>query len=330
MSIAPPTLQVAVLLPCYNEELTIEATVAGFRRALPDAEIYVYDNNSRDQTRKRAQAAGAIVRGEPRQGKGNVVRRMFADVEADLYLLADGDATYDPDTAPRMIELLTASNLDMVIGRRVHEDQAAYRHGHVLGNRMMTGFLGMLFGAQFSDIFSGYRVFSRRFVKSFPVLSSGFEIETELSVHALHLSLPTAEVDTRYGARPAGSASKLSTYRDGFRILSVMLQLFKNERPLAFFSLCAMLLSAGSIALATPLFLEYARTGLVPRFPTAILCASVMVLAFLSVVAGVILDTVSRGRRELKRLSYLAIPAPGVRQNAASATGVIGIQRVRP
>jgi glycosyltransferase involved in cell wall biosynthesis len=303
--------RVAVLIPCYNEGVTIEQTVRGFQKALPDAEIYVYDNNSKDDTCARAAAAGAIVLSETRQGKGNVVRRMFADVEADIYLLTDGDATYDPATAPLMIEKLKASNLDMVIGRRVHKDAGAYRPGHVLGNRMLTGFLGLLFGTQFHDILSGYRVFSRRFVKSFPVLSSGFEIETELSVHALTLSLPVEEVDTEYGARPEGSASKLSTYRDGFRILSVMLGLFKNERPMAFFSICGALLALLSLILAFPIVVEYAHTGLVPRFPTAILCASLMILAFLSVVAGVILDTVSRGRRELKRLVYLSIPAPG-------------------
>jgi len=303
--------RVAVLIPCHNEAVTIEETVRGFHKALPGAEIYVYDNNSKDETRARAAAAGAIVLSETRQGKGNVVRRMFADVEADIYLLTDGDATYDPEAAPLMIDRVVAANLDMVIGRRVHKDDAAYRSGHILGNRMLTWFLGLLFGTRFHDILSGYRVFSRRFVKSFPALSSGFEIETELSVHALTLALPVEEVDTRYGARPAGSASKLSTWRDGLRILSVMLALFKNERPMAFFSICAALLAALSLVLAFPIVVEYAHTGLVPRFPTAILCASLMILAFLSVVAGVILDTVSQGRRELKRLRYLSIPAPG-------------------
>jgi glycosyltransferase involved in cell wall biosynthesis len=303
-------MRVAVLIPCYNEAVTIAETVRGFQKALPGAEVYVYDNNSKDETGARAAAAGAIVMPETRQGKGNVVRRMFADVEADIYLLTDGDATYDPATAPVMIERLQAANLDMVIGRRVHKDQAAYRPGHVLGNRMLTGFLGLLFGMQFHDILSGYRVFSRRFVKSFPVLSSGFEIETELSVHALTLALPVEEVETSYGARPEGSASKLSTWRDGFRILSVMLALFKNERPMAFFTICATLLALLSLGLAFPVVVQYLHTGLVPRFPTAILCASLMILAFLSVVAGVILDTVSRGRREIKRLAYLSIPGP--------------------
>jgi glycosyltransferase involved in cell wall biosynthesis len=319
--------RVAVLIPCYNEAVTIEQTVRGFQKALPDAEIYVYDNNSKDETRARAAAAGAIVMSETRQGKGNVVRRMFADVEADVYLLTDGDATYDPETAPLMIEKLQTSNLDMVIGKRVHKEEAAYRAGHVWGNRMLTGFLGLLFGTQFHDILSGYRVFSRRFVKSFPVLSSGFEIETELSVHALTLSLPVEEVDTHYGARPEGSASKLSTYRDGFRILSVMLQLFKNERPMAFFTICAALLTLLSIGLFVPLAIEYARTGLVPRFPTAILCASLMILAFLSVVAGVILDTVSRGRREIKRLAYLSVPAPSMGM-AGSASLVTPLRKL--
>jgi glycosyltransferase involved in cell wall biosynthesis len=312
--------RVAVLIPCYNEALTVEKTVRGFRKALPDAEIYVYDNNSKDETRARAAAAGAIVMGESRQGKGNVVRRMFADVDADIYVLTDGDATYDPNTAPLMIERLVDRNLDMVVGRRVHDDHAAYRQGHVLGNRMMTGFLALLFGGQqFNDIFSGYRIFSRRFVKSFPVLSSGFEIETELSVHALTLTLPTDEVETQYVARPPGSASKLNTYRDGFRILSVMLQLFKNERPLAFFMIGALLLALVSLVLALPIVIEFTHTGLVPRFPTAILCASLMTLAFLSTVAGVVLDTVSRGRREMKRLAYLSIPAPGLQRQAIAA-----------
>jgi glycosyltransferase involved in cell wall biosynthesis len=314
----PP--HVAVLIPCFNEAITVEETVLGFRRVLPHADIYVYDNNSKDDTRARATAAGAIVREETRQGKGNVVRRMFADVEADIYVLTDGDATYDPETAPIMIDKLSTQNLDMVIGRRLHEDDAAYRAGHVLGNRMMTRFLGVLFGTRFSDIFSGYRVFSRRFVKSFPALSSGFEIETELAVHALTLQMPTEEVATPYRARPVGSASKLSTYRDGFRILWTMVGLFKNERPMSFFGIWAAVLAVTSLVLAFPVVMEYAATGLVPRFPTAILCASLMILAFLSAVAGVVLDTVSLGRRELQRIAYLAIPAPAIRSAVPEAT----------
>jgi glycosyltransferase involved in cell wall biosynthesis len=302
--------RIAVLLPAYNEEVAIEGTVRAFQAALPGATVYVYDNNSKDQTQARARAAGAVVRLETLQGKGHVVRRMFADVDADVYIMADADETYEASAAPAMIRRLVDENLDMLVGRRVHEDQAAYRAGHVLGNRLMTGFLARLFGSRFSDVFSGYRVFSRRFVKSFPALSQGFEIETELSVHALTLDMPVAEVDTRYGARPEGSESKLRTYRDGARILRVMLNLYKNEQPLAFFSLVALFLATTSVALAIPVVLEFVDTGLVPRFPTAILCASIMILAFLAIACGFILDTVTRGRREVKRLRYLEIPAP--------------------
>jgi len=302
--------RVAVLIPAYNEEIAIGTTVKGFCDALPGASIYVYDNNSKDKTRETAQLAGAIVRSEPLQGKGNVVRRMFSDIDADVYVMTDGDATYDPRSALGMIELLVAQNLDMVVGRRIHEQVFAYRPGHVLGNKMLTGFVAKLFGQRFTDILSGYRVFSRRYVKSFPALATGFETETELTVHALTLAMPISEVDTKYFARPEGSVSKLSTYRDGFRILRVMLMLFKNERPLVFFGLVATVLALVSLALAVPIFVTFAETGLVPRFPTAILSVSVMLLAFLSVVCGLILDTVTRGRREMKRLAYLQIPAP--------------------
>jgi len=299
-----------VLIPCYNEVVAIQETVAGFRKALPEATVYVYDNNSKDQTSARAREAGAVVRVEKLQGKGNVVRRMFSDVEADVYIMTDGDATYDPIPAREMIALVLEQNIDMVVGRRVHTESEAYRAGHVLGNKLLTGFLARLFGQRFTDILSGYRVFSRRFVKSFPALSAGFETETELTVHALTLNMPIAEVDTAYFSRPTGSTSKLNTYRDGFRILMVMLELFKNERPLAFFGLAGVALAVFSIALSIPVFITFLQTGLVPRFPTAILSASVMLLAFLSVVCGLVLDTVTRGRREIKRLSYLQIPAP--------------------
>ncbi|HUJ56999.1 MAG TPA: glycosyltransferase [Kofleriaceae bacterium] len=308
MAQRPP--RIAVLIPCYNEEVAIADTVAGFRKALPEATIYVYDNNSKDRTQERARAAGAVVREENLQGKGNVVRRMFADVEADVYLMTDGDTTYDPGAARQMIDLLVERNLDMVVGKRIHKDKEAYRPGHVLGNRMLTGFLARLFGTRFTDILSGYRAFSRRFAKSFPALSAGFEIETELTVHALTLNMPIAEVDTDYFSRPAGSASKLNTYRDGLRILRVMLVLFKNERPLAFFSYTALLLALVAIALAIPVFITYLETGLVPRQPTAVLSASIMLLAFLALSCGLILDTVTRGRREIKRLKYLEIAAP--------------------
>lgn len=302
--------RIAVLIPCYNEEVAITGTVAGLRAVLPEATIYVYDNNSQDRTSERAREAGAVVRTEPQQGKGNVVRRMFSDIEADVYLMTDGDMTYDPGAARPMIDRLINGNLDMVVGKRIHRAREAYRAGHVLGNKMLTGFLGRLFGQQFTDILSGYRVFSRRFVKSFPALTSGFETETELTAHALTLNLPIAEVDCVYLARPAGSSSKLNTYRDGVRILKIILILFKNERPLAFFGLAAIALMLLSIGLSVPVVTTFVETGLVPRFPTAILSASIMLLAFLSLVCGLVLDTVTRGRREMKRLAYLQTPAP--------------------
>jgi glycosyltransferase involved in cell wall biosynthesis len=317
-------IDVVVLIPCYNEELTVRQTVEAFRATLPDATIYVYDNNSRDQTAQVARDAGAIVRREPLQGKGNVVRRMFADIEADVYVMTDGDATYDATSAPAMIQLLVDDNLDMVVGRRVHKDQAAYRLGHVFGNKLLTWFLARLFGERFGDILSGYRVMSRRFVKSFPALTEGFETETELSVHALNLAMPIAEVETPYFSRPPGSASKLSTFRDGFRVLKMMLVLFKSERPQAFFGIWAALFALTSIVLGVPIVATYLKTGLVPRFPTAILAASIALLSALSLVCGLVLDTVSRGRRELKRLAYLAEPSPQERRRrlvvTASAT----------
>ena len=270
---------VAVLLPCYNEEAAIAQTIAGFRAALPDAAIYVYDNNSLDRTVEVARAAGAIVRTERIQGKGAVVRRMFADVDADVYVMADGDATYDAAAAPAMVARLVEEQLDMVVGSRVHEAAEAYRRGHVLGNRMMTGILARLFGRSFSDIFSGYRIFSRRFVKSFPVLSVGFEIETEISVHALELKMPTSETPTTYFARLEGSESKLSTYRDGFRILGTIATLYRIERPLWFFGGVAGLLALLALVLAVPLGVTYVETGLVPRVPTAILVTGLMILA---------------------------------------------------
>ena len=308
---------IAVLLPCYNEEAAIAQTVAAFRAALPSAAIYVFDNNSRDRTVEVARAAGAIVRTERIQGKGAVVRRMFADVEADVYVMADGDATYDAAAAPALVARLLDETLDMVVGSRVHEAADAYRRGHVLGNRMMTGILARLFGRSFSDIFSGYRVFSRRFVKSFPVLSVGFEIETEISVHALELKMPTAEIETTYFARPEGSASKLSTYRDGFRILGTIATLYRIERPLWYFGGLAGALALLAVILAVPLAITYAHTGLVPRFPTAILVTGLMILAALSFFAGLILDTVVRGRREVRRLAYLSIPIEPARRRAA-------------
>lgn len=306
-------LRIAVLLPCYNEEAAIGRVVTHMRQALPSATIYVYDNNSNDRTAEVARLAGAVVRTERRQGKGNVVRRMFADIEADVYVLADGDATYDAGSAPAMIRRLEEEGLDMVVGCRVHASEQAYRPGHRFGNAVLTRFVAWLFGKSFTDILSGYRVFSRRFVKSFPALAKGFETETELTVHALELRMPVAEIDTPYGARPQGSASKLSTYGDGLRILRLIIALYKHERPMWFFGTVAALLAALAVLLAVPVVLDYLRTGLVPRFPTAILATGIMILASLSLTAGIILETVTRGRQELKRLFYLQTPLRGPR-----------------
>jgi len=303
--------RIAVILPCYNEEAAIGLTVAGFREALPQADIYVFDNNSRDRTVEIATQAGAIVRHEPMQGKGHVVRRMFADVEADIYVMADGDATYDAQAAPAMIQRLVDEHLDMVVGARASEVDTAYRRGHRLGNRVLTGILARLFGRTFSDILSGYRVFSRRFVKSFPVLSSGFEIETEMSVHALELRMPVGEVETAYAARPEGSESKLSTFSDGWRILKTIVTLYRIERPVLFFGSIGALLLAAAIVLSIPLVITYVHTGLVPRFPTAILVTGMVIVAVLCFFAGLILDTVTRGRREVRRLAYLSQSGPG-------------------
>ena len=309
MSVSPV---IAVILPCYNEEAAIAETIAGFRSALPAATIYVYDNNSRDRTAEIARQSGATVRTERQQGKGHVVRRMFADVNADIYVMADGDLTYDPKAAPEMVRMLIDEQYDMVVGIRQHEAAEAYRGGHVIGNKLFTGLLARLFGRSFTDIFSGYRVFSRRFVKSFPVLSEGFEIETEMSVHALELRMPVGELATAYGARPEGSSSKLSTYRDGWRILRTIGTLYRIERPVLFYGGLGALLVIAAVILAFPLVLTYLDTGLVPRFPTAILATGMVIIAVLSFFAGLILDTVTRGRREMRRLAYLAYPAPAV------------------
>jgi glycosyltransferase involved in cell wall biosynthesis len=298
-------LEVAVLIPCLNEAGGIAEVVASFRAALPGAAVYVYDNASTDETSARALAAGAQVRREPLRGKGNVVRRMFADVDADVYILVDGDGTYDAASAPAMIELLAEQHLDMVCGKRVDSDVQAYRHGHRLGNFVLTKLVAILFGDRITDILSGYRVMSRRFVKSFPALSSGFETETELTVHALDLRVPIAEVRTPYGARSAGTASKLNTWRDGWRILRTIGRLVKEERPFAFFVSIGSLLALAAIGIAIPLLLEFLATGLVPRIPTAVLSTGLMLVAVMSFVCGLILDTVTRGRRELKRMHYL-------------------------
>jgi glycosyltransferase involved in cell wall biosynthesis len=302
--------RIAVLLPCFNEQATIAATVEGFRAALPGATVYVYDNNSSDNTREIAASAGAVVRSERQQGKGHVVRRMFADVDADVYVMADGDLTYDPRAAPEMVSQLLAGQLDMVVGTRRHETAASERKGHLIGNRMFTGILSSLFGRSFNDIFSGYRVFSRRFVKSFPVLSSGFEIETEMSVHALELRMPVGEVETLYLARPEGSESKLSTYGDGWRILRTIATLYRIERPTLFYGGIGALLLLAAVLLSIPLVITYIETGLVPRLPTAILVTGMTIVAVLCFFAGLILDTVTRGRREMRRLAYLSLEGP--------------------
>lgn len=308
----PSTTRIAILVPCYNEAVTIAAIVRDFQACLPQAQVYVFDNNSSDDTARIAREAGAIVRNVPEQGKGSVVRRMFADIEADAYIMVDGDDTYDASVAPQLVARLLQEGLDMVVGNRVSTEQAAYRPGHRFGNAMLTGCVSFLFGRTFTDILSGYRVFSRRYVKSFAAHSAGFEIETELTVHSLELRMPVAEVATVYKSRPEGSVSKLNTYRDGVRILSTILRLFKSERPLAFFSLFAVVSMLLSVILAEPLVQTYLHTGLVPRLPTAVLCAALMLFGVILLVCGIILDAVTKGRIEQKRFAYLAHPAPAL------------------
>ncbi len=303
---------IAVLIPCHNEEITIGEVVSEFRNALPTCRVYVYDNNSTDKTIDRARAAGAIVRKEQLQGKGNVVRRMFSDIDADVYLMADGDGTYDPTIAPALVSKILDDALDMVVGVRLrNKSDDAFRRGHKVGNKTLTKFVGWLFGHRFTDILSGYRAFSKRFVKSFPALASGFEIETELTIHALELKMPVGEVNATYATRPEGSLSKLNTWRDGIRIFATIVFLFKEVRPARFFGAIFIILALVSLFLAYPLLLTYLKSGLVPRLPTAILSTGIMVLAFISVACGIILDTVSRGRRETKRMNYLSMPGPG-------------------
>ncbi len=300
--------EIAILIPCFNEELTVGKTVAAFHEALPFATIYVYDNNSTDRTADVAQAAGAVVRNEPRQGKGNVVRRMFADVDADVFVLVDGDATYDAKAAPRMICRAIDESLDFVNAARVSQSMDAYRRGHRFGNYVLTAMVRSIFGRQFTDMLSGYKVFSRRYVKSFPAMSRGFEIETELTVHALELRMPSGEEFAAYGERPSGSVSKLSTFRDGSRILRLIFDLVRNERPLQFFGLVGIALILLAVALAAPLAETYLETGLVPRLPTAVLAVGLMIVGFLSTLAGLILDVVATMRSEMKRLIYLSYP----------------------
>ncbi len=301
--------RVAVIVPCYNEAVAIPRVVEDFRAALPDATVMVYDNNSRDGTAEAARGAGAVVRRETRQGKGHVVRRAFADIEADIYVLVDGDGTYDATCAPAMVALLVEQRLDMVTGTRISDAAGAYRPGHRLGNRVLTGLVQSVFGAGVSDMLSGYRVFSRRFVKSFPALAAGFETETEFTVHALELRLPMGELPTPYRERLQGSASKLHTVRDGIRILRTIVVLVKEERPLAFFSTAAAVLLLAGIGLGVPVVVEFFATGLVPRLPTAVLAMGMVLLSFLSLACGLILDSVSRGRKEMKRLAYLRTAA---------------------
>jgi glycosyltransferase involved in cell wall biosynthesis len=306
--------RIAVLIPCYNEEAAIASVIRDFRTALPTAKIYVFDNNSTDRTIEIAKNSDAIVRTVPLQGKGNVIRRMFADVDADIYVMVDGDNTYDAKEAPRLVEKLVSEGLDMVIGTRVTEEQAAYRFGHRFGNVLLTGCVSFIFGSTFTDMLSGYRIFSRRYVKSFPAQSVGFETETELAVHALQLRMPVAELATSYGARQEGSSSKLNTYRDALRILITIFRLFKSEKPLTFFSLGFLFCTLISIILVAPLFETYFNTGLVPRVPTAILCVAFMLFGIILLTCGIVLNTVTKGRIEAKRFAYLANPAPSIEQ----------------
>jgi glycosyltransferase involved in cell wall biosynthesis len=301
---------VAVLVPCYNEGKTITAVVRDFKAALPNARIYVYDNNSRDDTIEQARAAGAIIRREPAQGKGNVVRRMFSDIDADVYVMVDGDDTYEATAAPTLIARLLTDGYDMVVGKRVSSNEGAYRFGHQFGNLLFTRAVELLFGRGFSDILSGYRVMSRRFVKSFPALAGGFEIEAALTVHALTLSIPVGEAETKYRNRPTGSVSKLRTYVDGRRILMAIMTLFRRERPVVFFTLVSGLMLLIAALMMVPVMITYFETGLVPRFPTLVVATGLMVLGFLSFACGLILDTVTQGRREMRRLAYLTIPSP--------------------
>lgn len=302
-------LKVVLIVPCYNEAGTIGQVIREFKKSVPNMACYVFDNNSTDNTVEVATAAGARVYKVLLQGKGNVVRRMFADVDADVYVMVDGDATYDASVAPTLIQELVNGNLDMVVGSRRSVEVAAYRPGHRFGNKILTGFVSFIFGRAFDDMLSGYRIFSRRYAKSFPAHSKGFEIETELAVHALELRMPVKEIETLYGVRPEGSVSKLNTYRDGVRILITIIKLFKAEKPLIFFFIGFLFLIVLSFILATPLFVTYLQTGLVPRMPTAILCSGLVILSFLSLACGLILDTVTRGRLEVKRLAYLSVPS---------------------
>lgn len=298
---------IAVIIPCYNESIAIAKVIEDFNKSIPEATVYVFDNNSSDDTAKIARNAGANVYSVTRPGKGNVVRRMFADIEADIYVMVDGDATYDAASCPLLINKLMDEHLDMVVGARQHSEKEAYRPGHTLGNKVLTGCVQTIFGGDFTDMLSGYRVFSRRYVKSFPAMAKGFEIETELTVHALELRVPYAEVVTPYDSRMDGSSSKLSTYKDGMRILKTIIKLYSVERPFFFYGILALLLAISGVVFAIPLFHDYFETGLVPRFPTAILSTGLMILAAISFITGILLENVTLGHREMKMLAYLSI-----------------------
>lgn len=304
MNLAETALRIAVLLPCYNEGKAISQVVGQLKTTLPSAIIYVYDNNSTDDTSQQAHLAGAIVRKEPKQGKGQVVRRMFSDIDADIYLMMDGDGTYDVASAPKLIQALIDEQLDMVIGTRAQNEQA-FRKGHQFGNKIFNMTLKTLFQSNFTDIFSGYRVFSKRFVKSFPALTTGFDTETELSVHALEINCPCQEIETPFFERALGTASKLNTFKDGFRILWRMCFLFKEVKPFYFFGIIALVFFLLSMGLGYPVIKTYFLTQWVYKVPTAILAAALMILSFISFTCGLILSSVSYARREMKKLMYL-------------------------
>lgn len=305
--ISPSEKRIAVLIPCYNEYLTIGKVVQDFKKNLPNSTIYVYDNNSTDSTIEVASALGVIVRKEPTQGKGAVVRRMFREIDADYYIMVDGDDTYDASIANSMLELAINESLDLVNAVRIQESKDAYRSGHKLGNTILTGAVRKIFGNRVRDMLSGYKVFSRNFVKSFPVSEEGFGIETELTIHALELNMPVGHIDGKYGGRPEGSTSKLNTYKDGLRISSLIFRLFKHERPFTFFGLISVFLWLTSIMLMMPVLRDYFSTGMVPRFPTVILATGISIIAMLSLISGLILNTVTKGRKEIKSLFYLNI-----------------------
>ncbi len=304
---------IAVIVPCYNEEATIANVVRDFATVLPGAQVYVYDNNSNDKSVENAKKAGALVRFEKLQGKGHVVRRAFADVDADIYVLVDGDDTYDAPSAPRLIGQLLNGPYDMINASRAERSEQAYRKGHRFGNWAISTMIGLLFGRSFTDVLSGYRIFSKRFVKSFPALARGFEIETELTVHALQLRMPVSEISTIYKERPEGSVSKLNTFRDGFRILFTIIHLLKEEKPLAFFSIISLVLVVAALCLGVPVIEEFMKTGLVPRLPSAVLATGLVILSCLGIACGLILDSLTRARQEVKRLSYLTYTAPTYR-----------------